>query len=152
MMTSIDTKQAILALLQTTGNQQLIQIAEVLSQTTFFTARCHSHHRYKGGLADHALGVTRELILHSGLTQQYSLTDLIFAGMFHDLCKARFAPWSHFYGHGRRSVKILGDYFHIHLHEDVYDAIRNHMHRSNSRPNPLWTALRRADHADAAKA
>ena len=61
-MITENTQQTILNILQTSGNQKLMQIAAVLPQSTFFTARCHSHHRYRGGLADHALGVTLELL------------------------------------------------------------------------------------------
>ena len=150
-MITENTQQTILNILQTSGNQKLMQIAAVLPQSTFFTARCHSHHRYRGGLADHALGVTQELLSNNDLEQRYGRDNLIFAGMFHDLCKAWFGPWQCIHGHGRRSVKILGDYFHVHLHDDVYDAIRNHMHHSNPRYNPLWAALHRADHVDAAR-
>ena len=144
------TKVTIMKILENSENQNLISIAKVLPLTSFFHARCHSHHHYYGGLADHSLGVTNLLLANEQLLQQYGRENLIFAGMFHDLCKSYFYPWHRFPGHGKRSVKILSEYFHIQLHDDVYDAIRNHMHRSNSRHNPLWEALRHADHQNAA--
>jgi len=147
------TQQQIEQMLLSTGDPILKTIAETLPSTTFYTAWCHTHHTYRGGLADHSLGVARLLMSNPRLSARYSQTELMMAGLLHDICKAHMPAWNNIvpHRHGVRSVHILGDYFHLHLPDDVFEAIRNHMHtpRSSCR-NALWKAIVRADHADAA--
>lgn len=149
----MNTQQHIESLLTSTNNPQLIGMIPTLSASTYYTARCHSHHRYKGGLADHSLEVVLIMLADQQLVQHYGRENIIIAGLFHDLCTSRHDAWQHIerWRHGVRSVHILGDFFGIHLHDDVYKAIRYHMRRwKGSAPNPLHKTLRHADHTSAA--
>ncbi len=53
------SKEEILALLQGINRTGIDNILKYLQESTYFTARCHSHHQFPGGLAVHSLGVLR---------------------------------------------------------------------------------------------
>ena len=147
-------------LLLSTGDPRLAAMIPELARSTFYTAHCHSHHHFRGGLAEHSLGVTQLLLGKKHIVNRYGRTNVIMAGMFHDLCTA--PSWNRVglneHGHkmhGRRSVRILGEVFHLHLDDDVFEAIKYHMHeaRKDSQGkyiNWLHAALHHADHANAA--
>ncbi len=154
------TQQQIEKLLRSTEDQQITDMIPVLAQSTFYTAHCHHHHHYRGGLAEHSLGVTKLMLEKKHLILRYGRTNVILAGMFHDICTA--PSWNHVglkddgsKMHGRRSVRILGEVFKIQLNEDVYEAIKYHMHKPHKDAhgkniNGLHAALRHADGANAA--
>lgn len=143
-------------MLRSTGLDIAEQLIAGLNQSNYYSAHCFSHHHYPGGLAKHSLGVAQILLDNEKLQKKYDRSDLIIAGLFHDVCKADHPGWRGIMRghHGKRSVHILGDYFHFHLNDDVHEAIRNHMHcptTEQAKRNPLWGAIRPADHKDAAR-
>lgn len=154
------TQQQIEKLLRSTEDQQIVDMIPVLAQSTFYTAHCHRHHHFRGGLAEHSLGVTRLMLAKKHIVQRYGRTNVIIAGMFHDICTA--PSWNNVglndkgrKMHGRRSVRILGEVFKMHLDDDVYEAIKYHMHEPRKDAhgkniNWLHAALRHADGANAA--
>ena len=156
------TQQQIESLLQSTSDQRLIAMIPVLAHSTFYTACSGSHHHYPGGLAEHSLGVAQLLLDNSSLIDTYGRTNVIIAGLFHDICMAYHPDWTTIgikrdghRMHGTRSVRILGEFFHMHLDDEVFYAIKNHKHKpTSSEPlsHPLHTALYRADHQNAATA
>ena len=158
------TQQQIESLLRSTDDRQIMGMIPVLAQSTFYTACSGSHHHYPGGLAEHSLGVAQLLLSNSSLIETYGRTNVIIAGLFHDICMAQHPAWNTIginrYGHrmhGTRSVRILGDYFHMHLDNEVFYAIKKHKQKpfipSSDHPShPLHAALYRADHQNAATA
>lgn len=150
------TQQQIEFLLRSTGDKRIIAMLPTLAHSTFYTVGCHSHHRFRGGLAQHSLGVTQLLLSQENLVQQYGRTNVIIAGMFHDICTAKNWLTIGSGQHGRRSVRILGERFRMYLDSDVYSAIKYHMHHwhgnGGQESNPLHAALRHADHQNAATA
>ncbi len=156
----VTTQQQIEELLRSTGDQRIIHMIPILAQSTFYTAHCHHHHHFKGGLAEHSLGVVKLMLAKRNLVQRYGRANVIIAGMFHDICTA--PSWNNVglnhnghKMHGRRSVRILGEVFKMHLDDDVYEAIKYHMHEPRKDAhgkniNWMHAALRHADQANAA--
>lgn len=154
------TQQQIEKLLLSTEDQRIIDMIPVLAQSTFYTAHCHRHHHFRGGLAEHSLGVAKILLGKKHIVQKYGRTNAILAGMFHDICTA--PSWNHVglndkgrKMHGRRSVRILGEVFKLHLDDDVFEAIKYHMHeprkdKHGKNINCLHAALCQADGQNAA--
>ena len=154
------TQQQIEHLLRSTEDQRLIDMIPGLAQSTFYSAHCHSHHHFHGGLAEHSLGVAKILLSKKHIVQKYGRANAIIAGLFHDICTA--PSWNHVglnakghKMHGRRSVQILGEVFKLHLDNEVFEAIKYHMHeprkdKHGKNINWLHAALRHADHKNAA--
>ena len=64
------TKEDILALLQGINRPGIDNVIKYLKESSYFTARCHSHHQFRGGLAVHSLGVYNEFEkLNTGLPE-----------------------------------------------------------------------------------
>lgn len=146
-------KKQIISLLKSTDRKGIHHLIGSLLSSDFFTARCHSHHTYRGGLAKHVLGVC-ELMLKDH--PELDRSSVIIVGLMHDVCKAYKHSWqacglkmngSH--GHGSRSTAIL---LHcgVELTHEESEAIACHMHKV-SNGNLLWKAVRKADHADASR-
>lgn len=162
IFSAMTTQQQIESLLRSTGDQRIVNMIPVLAQSDFYVAKSGSHHHYKGGLAEHSLGVTELLLRDNNLLEEYGKTNMIIAGMFHDICMARHPAWSNIgvktnghRMHGTRSVRILGEYFHMHLDDEVYHAIKYHKKKPHVDAkgcpcHPFHSALYRADHANAA--
>ncbi len=67
----------------------------------YFAAKCHSHHRYVGGLMLHSLSACRiALSKDSGLSRE----SIILCTLLHDLCDIK--GHAGFGGHGERSMNI----------------------------------------------
>ena len=154
------TQQQIEKLLRSTEDQRLIDMIPELAKSTFYTAHCHSHHHFRGGLAEHSLGVAKLLLAKPHIVQKYGRTNAIIAGLFHDICTA--PSWNNVglndkghKMHGRRSVRILGEVFKLHLDNEVFEAIKCHMHeplkdKKDKNINYMHAALRDSDHKNAA--
>ena len=161
-------KTKIIELLKETGIKDVInKLIPALNNTnnTYFTkAHCKSHHNnYDGALAQHSLGVCMNALSLAG--NSIPREKVILAALLHDLCDVKDfrdkynKHVSGGIGHGRRSVKLLSN-LHIHLDDDVKDAIRCHMGASKRSENekreqahvwsnPLFSVLHVADHLDA---
>jgi len=119
-----------------------VDIAVILKPDGFFTAPASTkyHGNYEGGLFDHSLQTTKELVdlsLRNCLKWKRPESPYI-VGMFHDLCKMdayKVDPekpegWSHrddllIKGHGDKSVMILSTL--MRLTEEEVMCIRYHM-------------------------
>ena len=116
------------------------KIAEV-DKMGFFTAPAstHYHGAYKGGLCDHSLAVTRQLLK---LTESNNLfwdrkESPLIVGLFHDLCKCdqyRYDKFENEYefvektmvkGHGEKSVLLASTLVQLTMEEAL--CIRYHM-------------------------
>ncbi len=49
---TMDTKSLIINLLRSTGREGIENVINLLESSNFFTVKCHSHHKYTGGMAD----------------------------------------------------------------------------------------------------
>ena len=149
------SKEEILALLQGINRTGIDNILKYLQESTYFTARCHSHHQFRGGLAVHSLGVYKEFEqLNTGLPDD----SIRIVSLLHDICKAHHPKYDHIgkSRHGYRSAKLLsalGLKFNI----GEYYAIEKHMHRIKHTPTEgvygirdmIRHYLHQADHRDA---
>ena len=161
-------KTKIIELLKETGNKDVInKLIPALNNTntTYFTkAHCNKHHNnFDGALAQHSLGVCMNALFLAG--NSIPREKVILAALLHDLCDVRdFRDKNnnHVYGgsgHGKRSIELLTN-LHMHLDNDVRNAIRYHLGSSKRSEkekkelaqvwsNPLFSVLHVADHMDA---
>lgn len=146
-------KKQIISLLKSTNRKGIQHLIGSLLSSDFFTARCHSHHTYRGGLAKHVLGVC-ELMLKEH--PELDRSSVILVGLMHDVCKAYKHSWqacglkmNGHHGHGSRSTAILR-HCGVELTHEESEAIACHMHKV-SNGNLLWKAVRKADHEDASR-
>jgi len=128
-----------------------------LDRMGFFTAPASTkyHGAYEGGLFDHSLEVTKQLV---NLTEKLGLTwerpeSPYYIGMFHDFCKCDLYEWDienecYKYrndtiipGHGEKSVILLLQ--HDFLTEEEIACIRWHMGAFEKDPK-MWSYYSRA--------
>lgn len=128
-----------------------------LNDLGFFTAPAstHRHGGYEGGLFDHCLQVTKELVnLTDKLDLNWQRTDSPYiVGMYHDLCKCdqyiydantgsyRYEEQSLLPGHGDKSLMILMQY--LQLTKEEIACIRWHMGAFEKDPK-MWNFYSRA--------
>lgn len=164
-----DNKDTIISLLRSTKREGMENVIEYLNNSGFFIvpSSIHRHHNWRGGLAQHCLGVC---MIALELINELQKESVIVAGLLHDICKARKLYYdedgvihhrhTHIHGHGYRSIKILEDCG-LELSEEERLAIRWHMgghHAKNdeveevkkARNMKLWQVIHHADHWDAA--
>ena len=139
---TMNTKTQIINLLRSTNREGMENVINLLENSNFFTAGCHSHHKYTGGMADHALetyNIARKR--YKGIPED----SLIICCLLHDLCDID--GHSKYNGHGRRSAGLATKHCGLKLSKDEWGAIRYHMRREEKRPDhtPLGRAVYRAD-------
>lgn len=162
-------KATIVALLHKTARIGMDEVIHYLYESGFFIvpSSINRHHNWRGGLAQHCLGV---YITAKEYGEGLPEDSLIIAGLLHDICKARKLYYdengiihhrhTHIHGHGYRSIKILEECG-LELTEEERLAIRWHMgghHAKNdeveevkkARNMKLWQVIHHADHWDAA--
>ena len=125
----MDTRKTITNLLRSTGRKGIENVISLLENSNFFTVGSHSHRRYEGGTADHALE-TLELARRHG--KGVDENSLIITSLLHDICNI--SGYREFRKHGSRSVRILQDICHLELTTDEYNAICYHMRKRDERP------------------
>jgi len=142
-------REEILGLLRGTGREGIGQTIDYILGSTYFTARCHTHHHFEGGLARHSLEACRWALSHRG---DVPADSVVIATLLHDLCTARSPRSSHIGGHGRRSVRILEEVCHLRLTSEEREAIRLHMHKEalTLKGNPLARIVWLSDKTSAA--
>ena len=161
-------KDVIISLLRETHREGIEKVISYLDESGFYDAPSSicRHHNWRGGLAEHSLGVYR---IASELNKELPHDSIVIVGLLHDICKASKLYYdaegnvhhrrTHIKGHGRRSVKLL-DQCGLLLSEDERLAIRWHMgghHPSPedyqevvlARQNELWKLIHKADKLDA---
>ena len=147
-MISLKNQNTIESLLLGTGREGVDRVVGYLRDSNFYTARCHTHHRFEGGLAAHSLEACRHALANAGGIPRDSV---ILGTLLHDVCTARSEAAAGIGGHGRRSVRILSDVCGLRLSGEESDAIRLHMHghAPQMQTNPLARLVWRADKASA---
>lgn len=135
------TKEQIISTLRATGRANMENVIRYMEQNGFFTERCHRHHRYVGGLADHARQ-TYQLVLameeERMKNPNQSALDkdsLAICALLHDFCDCH--GMRHIPGHGRRSAEMLKE-LGLHLSKDEFLAIRFHMSLRRHVNHPLY--------------
>lgn len=161
-------RDLIISLLRSTEREGIEEVIHYLDESGFYEApsSTNRHHNWKGGLAEHCLGVYKiALKLNRGIPHE----SIVIAGLLHDICKASKLHYgsddiihhrnTHIKGHGRRSIKLL-EHCGLALTEDERLAIRWHMggHHASladqeevacARNNDLWQIIHKADKLDA---
>ena len=147
-MRNYEIRQNIISLLKSTGRKGIDTTIAYLENSDFFRTRCHSHHRYFGGLARHSLEACRYALANAGSLPESSV---IIATLLHDVCTAKSLETTGIGGHGRRSVSILRNVCGLSLTKDEWEAIRLHMHGNapQMKTNQLAALVNRADHVSA---
>lgn len=145
-----EIKNEILSLIGETGREGAARTIDYLLGSNFFSARCHSHHRWVGGLAQHSLEACRWGLAHAGELPRESV---ILGTLLHDVCTSWSSATRGIGGHGRRSVAILGSICRLSLTPEEREAILLHMHGTDPRmgTNPLARLVWKADKESAAR-
>ena len=130
-----DNRRRVIDLLLCTNRKGIDTVLEYLDTSGFYTAPSsrNRHHNWKGGLAQHSLGVFESALISA---RDLPLVSLIICGILHDICKARMLYYDsngnihhnhiHIQGHGYRSIKLL-EQCKLELKESERLAIRWHM-------------------------
>ena len=150
------TKNEILALLREINRPGIDRVIWYLNESTFFKEDCNTHHRFKGGLAVHSLGVYKQIKkLNTSLPED----SIRIVALLHDICKSHHPKYDiigkgH---HGLRSVMLLNA-LKLKFNVGEYYAIEKHMHRIKDIPSSktydkrdmLRHYMHSCDHRDAA--
>lgn len=145
------SKTEIISLLSDVNRDGMGNVIAYLEHSDYFTARCHHHHRFKGGLAEHSLGVYWTMRAFAPDLPDESCRIV---ALFHDLCTSRLEGYDAigYHHHGQRSVELL-DALGFDLHDDERLAISRHMHHvpssERSSETELWYYLHLSDRKNA---
>lgn len=162
-------RERICNLLNGLGRKGTDRLLHYLNKNQFFTVPSsrHRHHNWRGGLAEHSLGVMEWALKRNANFE--SKDSIIAAALLHDICKTRQLYYDergklrkrnlHIKGHGYRSIKILEE-IGFPITEDERLAIRWHMGRWPKDPEQrkdrekaehceLWKIIYKADCKDA---
>ena len=127
----MNIKENIINRLRETKRENIETVIDYMENHEFFTRGCHRHHRYDGGLADHAWQTyqlaMKEEADNKRLHPNVPMLDkdsLAISALLHDFCDCH--GMHHIRNHGRRSVRMLKELDFI-LNDDEYLAIRFHM-------------------------
>lgn len=144
----MDTRKTIISLLRSTGREGIENVISLIENSNFFSIGCHSHHKYHGGLADHALqtlAIARQT--GSGIADE----SLVITSLLHDICDIN--RYGKIKGHGFRSARLLTRLCGLKLSRDEWNSIRYHMRHRSERPlrTSLELAVYNADKKSAHK-
>ena len=127
----MDIKQAIIDRLRATKRENIESVIDYMENNGFFTYHCHSHHHYKGGLADHAwqtyqiaMRLDAERCAKNPNAEKLDEDSIAIASLLHDICDC--SGLRNIRGHGGRSAKMLKE-LGLKLPLQEFLAIRFHM-------------------------
>ena len=115
-------KQRIIDRLVETRRENVQSVIDYMEKHGFFRYHCHSHHRYEGGLADHAWQ-TYQIAMRLN-SSNLNPDSIAIATLLHDLCNC--SGMKDIGGHGKRSAEMLKQLGFEMSHEESL-AIRFHM-------------------------
>lgn len=143
-----DVKQAIVDRLHATKRKNVEIVIEYMSNNGFFTRQCHTHHRYNGGLADHAwqayqiaLRLDAERCASNPQAQKLDEDSIAICALLHDFCDC--SGLRDITGHGRRSAGMLKE-LGFKLTQEEFLAIRFHMSLKDKESHPLYENAKRS--------
>ena len=138
----MNIKENIINRLRETKRENIENVIAYMEENGFFDRGCHRHHRYNGGLADHAWQTyqlaMKEEADNKRLHPDVPLLDkdsLAISALLHDFCDCH--GMHHIHNHGRRSAKMLKE-LGFHLTQEEFLAIRFHMSLKNKKNHPLY--------------
>ena len=138
----MDIKGNIINRLCETKRENIEKVIKYMESHEFFTRGCHGHHRYNGGLADHAwqtyLLAMKEETDNKRLHPNVPMLDkdsLAICALLHDFCDCH--GMHHIHNHGKRSADMLKE-LGFHLTREEFLAIRFHMSLRNKKTHPLY--------------
>ena len=133
----------IIDLVKTINRPGVDAVVEYIENSSFATARCHAHHKNKGGLVEHVLEVYE--IMKRSCSDYIPEESIIICALFHDLGKAKRRGWYFDGEHPARSIAIL-ERCGFELNEMEAFAIRNHHEPSvDAHTHQYRRALTKAD-------
>ena len=142
-----DVKQAIIDRLRDTRRKNVEMVVDYMEKHGFFTLSCRGHHKYEGGLADHAwqtyqiaLGLDADAHRKNPNLSQSDADSIAISALLHDICKCR--GKHRIWGHGRRSTRILKELGFI-LSLDEYLAVRFHMSLKGKETHPRYNETKK---------
>lgn len=160
-------KNEIITLLKGTGRDGIENVLDFLERTNFYWTKSsdNRHHNWSGGLAQHSLGVYRQMsAMNAKLATPYPEDTVVIVAILHDLCKAyiRMSAQTSMpldpevYGHlnhkhvlsnhGSLSAALVRYQCRLTISDEEYGAINGHMHGSEIAP--LQQLVHDADRAD----
>ena len=138
----METKERIIKSLRSTLRENIETVISYMENHHFFDRGCHRHHKYDGGLADHAwqtYQLAKQLEAdNKRLHPNVPLLDsdsLAICALLHDFCNCSGMPYIK--GHGYRSAMMLIE-LGFHLSQDEFLAIRFHMSLKDKKDHPLY--------------
>lgn len=139
-------KEQIISTLRATGRKGIENVINYMVENDFFTVSCYHHHRYRGGMADHAWQTyliaqraQQKNIKRHPSAPNLSNASLAICALLHDICDCSGLP--HIHGHGSRSARML-KHLGLTLSSDEYLAIRFHMSLRTHQRHPQYQAAR----------
>lgn len=141
-----------------TGRKGAAELVDFLENNRFFSARCHRHHGWYGGTAQHSI----EALLYAEKHNRWGIdqASLTIVCLLHDLCNLPTMRSFCQGAHGYRSAELARTIAGLELTAEEYDAICHHMHgpekpykfRGRAKEVmqlPCWQMIRMADHYSA---
>ena len=98
-----DNKSRILSILRAVKRPGVEAVINYLETSNYFSRGCYSHHKERGGLAQHSLEVLDHMRANAA---DLGAESIAVAAIFHDLGKTRRRDGR---GHGARSLDILAE-------------------------------------------
>ena len=139
-------KEHIIDTLRATGRENIEKVIAYMTDNGFFSAQCHRHHYYQGGLADHAW---QTYLLSQKKQEEYlrshpselvlSEESIAICALLHDFCDCH--GMHHIHGHGARSAEMLHQ-LGLHLTDEEFLAIRFHMSLKRHKNDPHYNDAR----------
>ena len=112
----------VIEILRTVDRRGIDKVVQYILESNFSTARCNTHHTYRGGLVDHSIDVYNLMIERRG---DILLESVAICALFHDLGKSYKRGFSTAANHCLRSIEIL-DRCGFQLTAEERSAILNH--------------------------
>lgn len=142
-----EVKEQIIDTLKSTNRDHIDDVIDVMLKNGFFKRGCHGHHRYDGGLADHAWQtflyakeIEEENCKKNPNHKKVDMNSLAICCLLHDFCDCH--GLKNVKGHGLRSAAMLLERG-LYLSKEEYLAIRFHMSLKSHADHPLYND---ADH------
>ena len=138
----MEIKESIINRLHETKRENIEKVIDYMEGNRFFEDSCHGHHRYDGGLADHAWQTYQLAMKEKANNKRHHpnvlLLDkdsLAICALLHDFCDCH--GMRHIKGHGWRSVEMLKE-LGFHLTQEEYLAIRFHLSLRDKKTHPQY--------------
>lgn len=141
-----EVKEQILSTLRSTNRDHMEDVIQYMLKNGYFKRGCHGHHRYDGGLADHAWQTylyAKELeeknCKDNPNHKRVDMDSLAICCLLHDFCDCN--GKKNIGGHGLRSAVMILERG-LNLSKEEYLAIRFHMSLRSHIDHPMYEDAR----------